>query len=124
MESRQTQEIVLIRGLPGSGKTTLAKQFTMHVHVETDMYFEKDGMYQYNPADIKKAHAWCLEQAKFALQSGRNVVVSNTFIRRWEMEPYIQLGVPVREITAMGSYSNVHGVPNKKIEMMRANWEP
>lgn len=59
-------EIVLIRGLPGSGKTTLAKEMQSHEHIEADMYFEEDGIYKYRAEAIQQAHAWCLEKVKAA----------------------------------------------------------
>jgi predicted kinase len=125
MNSKETAmpEIVLIRGIPGSGKTTLAKKMTSHAHVEADMYFEKDGVYKYNRAEVQSAHTWCLAQVNAALQAGRDVVVANTFVRKWEMNPYFQLGVPVRVIVATGSYRNVHGIPQEIIASIRQRWE-
>jgi energy-coupling factor transporter ATP-binding protein EcfA2 len=116
-------EIVLIRGLPGSGKTTLAKQMISHAHVEADQFFEVSGEYLFNPEDVQKAHAWCLEQVKKALKNGKSVVVSNTFVRKWEMQPYQKLGYPVRVIVATGAYQNLHGVSPEKMEMIRGRWE-
>ena len=47
--------MVLIRGLPGSGKSTCARED--YAHIEADMYFmDAEGNYKYNPS---KAHAWC-----------------------------------------------------------------
>ncbi len=43
--------LILIRGLPGSGKTTFAKELasTFGVkHYEADMFFEVDGVYKFN----------------------------------------------------------------------------
>ena len=49
-------EIVLIRGLPGTGKTTLAKTMEGYAHFEADIFLEVDGVYVYDPSRIKAAH--------------------------------------------------------------------
>jgi len=83
-------ELVLIRGLPGSGKSTMALVLAQvgYVHYEADMYFMQDGQYQYDSRQVRQAHQWCREQTLRALQAGKRVVVSNTFTRLQEMEPY------------------------------------
>jgi predicted kinase len=116
-------KLTLIRGLPGSGKTTIAKAMNCF-HVEADMYFVSDGVYNYKPELIKKAHAWCLETAEKALKSGLDVVVSNTFTQHWEMRPYLDMApLGVEIITAKGEWKSVHNVPESIIEKMRARWE-
>ncbi len=54
-------ELVLIRGLPGSGKSTMAKDLATqgYLHFEADMYFELDGHYRYDASCIREAHSWC-----------------------------------------------------------------
>lgn len=122
-------EMLLIRGLPGSGKTTLAKQYAGagYVHCEADQYFERSGSYQFDGSKLRAAHDDCLRRAIAGLSDGRSVVVANTFTRRWEMEPYLRAarrrGVPVRIIEATGTWPNVHGVPMEAIEMAKARWE-
>jgi len=116
-------EIVLIRGLPGSGKTTLAKEMTSHIHFEADMYLEVNGVYVYDQSKVRDAHDWCVKSAHDALKSGRDVVVSNTFVKIWEMKRYFDLGFPYRVIETTGRWKNVHGVPEDKIKQMEQNWE-
>jgi predicted kinase len=120
--------LVLVRGLPGSGKSTFARKLAGFRHLEADMFFVgADGAYVFEPTKLKEAHAWCQEQCKATLLAGGNVVVSNTFVKRWEMSFYVnlaaELGVEVTEVTVAGSYSNVHGVPDAVVERMRSNWE-
>jgi predicted kinase len=120
-------KLTLIRGLPGSGKTTLAKTMTHAYHVETDMYFMVNGEYKFDPKQLGPAHDWCQRQAALFLESGKDVVVSNTFTRRWEIEPYEKmakvLGCGFEVLETNGVYQNVHGVPPEAIERMKARWE-
>lgn len=122
--------LMLIRGLPGSGKSTLAREMAEKgfVHVEADQYFESKDGYVFKPEQLKAAHLYCQSRAERALGDGRNVVVANTFTRRWEMDAYIEMarayGASLEIVTATGNYGNVHGVSQDKIDAMRARWEP
>jgi predicted kinase len=116
-------EIVLVRGLPGSGKSTYAKGLAGYTHLEADMYFEVDGQYVYDKSKINAAHNWCVESAKKALEQGENVVVSNTFIKLWELKKYINLGYPFSIIEMTGTWPNVHGVPAEVVSRMQQAWQ-
>lgn len=123
-------QLVLIRGLPGSGKSTMAK--ALHragfEWFEADSYHLNDeGDYCYDPANVKAAHEWCQKEAFKALANGKSVVVSNTFTRFFEMEPYFDMaktfGIEPNILEATGHWPNVHGVPAEVIEKMRQRWE-
>lgn len=122
-------KLTLIRGLPGSGKSTLARKLMTDGsrHYEADMYFEVNGEYLFDPRLLPKAHKWCQNKARAALNAGLDVIVSNTFSQRWEMQPYIdmagELGATVEILTAVGNYQNIHGVPAEAIQRMRSRWE-
>lgn len=122
------QKLIIIRGLPGSGKSTYAKtHFPGAVHLEADMYFCKDGEYKFDPKELGKAHAWCQTSTKNALSYGRGVVVTNTFIEKWEFVKYLTMAddlcIPIEIIELQTQFGSIHGVPPEKIETMRNRWD-
>lgn len=119
--------LTLIRGLPGSGKSTLAKAIPA-VHLEADMYFvNEQGEYQYRAEEIGDAHQWCQQQTDYWLQQGKSVVVSNTFVKQWEMTVYKKLArkhkAKLNIIVCRERYGNIHGVDDEVIERMRKDWQ-
>lgn len=123
--------LYIIRGLPGSGKSTLALSLLNTTrdmrHVEADMFFMKDGIYQFDPTQLKDAHAWCQGVVKDYMEFGIPVVVSNSFVKLWEMKPYLDMAQKhnynVQVIECNGNFGSTHDVPEATIERMRAAWE-
>ena len=123
--------LVLLRGLPGAGKSTAAKLFHGAPHFEADMYFmDTNGNYQFDIAKIKDAHNWCRHSTMDAMKEDHPiVVVSNTFTQEWEMEAYRllaeELGYRVVSLIVENRHNgeNVHGVPLEKIEQMEDRFE-
>lgn len=130
------QTLTLIRGIPGSGKSTLAADLwnaaeepcdwheQTTYHLEADMFFvNEDEEYKYNVDLIKQAHAWCQGSTAKYLNEGYSVIVSNTFVKPWELQDYIRvartLKIPVKIIHCKGEYKNVHGVPDDKVSKMK-----
>lgn len=119
--------LYLVRGLPGSGKSTFAKSLGC-LHLEADMWFYKDGVYQYDINEIKDAHDWCKENTYEALITGLDVVVSNTFTKiNFELMPYIGMAHDTNSKFCIyemkGEYPNVHNVPKEKLDIMSLRWE-
>ena len=124
--------LFIVRGLPGSGKSTLAKTLVSEpalYHHEADQFFiSKNGEYVYDPNLIGKAHQFCYNIVK-ANMIGEipKIVVSNTFTRLWEIEPYVELakeyGYAVEVIRMTGDYGSIHNVPESVIKAMADRFE-
>lgn len=117
--------LTLIRGLPGSGKSTFAKSMNA-VHVEADQYFYVDGVYVFDPSKLAAAHSQCLDKAVEALKSGKSAVVANTFTTLREMTPYLEAaheyGATVVVLNMLTQYEGVHNVPQATVDRMKARW--
>jgi predicted kinase len=129
--------LILVRGIPGSGKSTLAKilkdaldkeGMPAAYHYEADMYFlDEQGNYNFDAAELGAAHGWCLHKTREGLERGGTVIVSNTFTTRRELKPYFNLAkefdiVPVVYL-AQNQFTNVHGVPEDKLQAMRDRFQ-
>ncbi|KAM9857245.1 NEDD4-binding protein 2 [Aulostomus maculatus] len=86
--------LVLLRGAPGSGKTTLARALRDHnpggVVLSTDDYFTRNGVYHFDPTLLGEAHEWNHKRANEAFERGAYpIIIDNTNLRCWEMKPYV-----------------------------------
>lgn len=135
------RQLMIIRGVQGSGKSTLAGMLMEWAtapweetseswrHFEADMYFidPTTKEYKFKPEELGQAHRWCEYNVNEAMKNGKNVIVSNTFVKRKEMQPYIEMaqqhGYTVQEIICRGRFKNTHGVPEEKVESKRQAFE-
>ena len=125
-------DLLIIRGIPGAGKSTLAKKMLKviwnSIHFEADMYHvDQDGKYNWKPENVQKAHEWCFQSTRVFLTHGHTVIVSNTFTTKKEIQPYLELAAKLNKTVEIkictGNYGNVHNVPQETLDKMKARWE-
>ena len=122
--------LILLRGLPGAGKSTFAKTIGSIV-LEADQYFvdPKTQEYKFDGSKIKDAHADCQRKCEEWMKVGYQITVSNTFTQEWEMEVYYKLAEKysyrVYSLIVENRHGgiNEHGVPEDKLEQMRNRFE-
>jgi predicted kinase len=123
------KKLVIVRGVPGSGKSTYAKAKAAELgaaHVESDMYFSMTGKYIFIPERLPAAHDWCWHQTFRAFKKHDIVVVSNTFTMQWELDRYLEeadnRGYAVHIVQMTKEYGSVHNVPADIMAKMRARF--
>jgi len=123
------KELFLLRGLPGAGKSTLAKSLGGK-YFEADMFFVRDGEYKFDGTKIKAAHEWCRSSVGgLMINDEPRLIVSNTFTEEWEMEAYYKLaekyGYRVYSLIVENRHGNesVHDVPAQAIDIMEKRFE-
>lgn len=120
--------ITVVRGLPGSGKSTFCRNtFPERYHVENDMFLMTNGKYCFTPERRDAAIMWCQKSVEIAMKCGMDICVSNVFprcktIRLYE-EMAMKYGYDFEVIRMTGKYGNIHNVPKDVLESMEENME-
>ena len=140
-----TKFCYIMRGIPGSGKSTVANRLAHQVIIpsaihSTDKYFMVDGVYKFDPTKLREYHQKNLEAFKKSLDELPSlpfyeavVICDNTNIKKSQYQPYVDaakaagycvafvvMPMPEAEIAAA---RNKHGVPLEVIKRMIEQWE-
>jgi tRNA uridine 5-carbamoylmethylation protein Kti12 len=131
-----TQTLIVVRGIPGSGKSTYAKTLKIDLekqgykveHVEADDYWYNDkGEYVFHTSKLYYAHKNCFERVFRAFDEGAQyVIVANTFVTRKDLKPYLR-EAEARDIKVTiyrmdNEFQNVHNVPADKVAYMKEHF--
>jgi tRNA uridine 5-carbamoylmethylation protein Kti12 len=138
-------EVLIMCGLPGSGKTSWAERNIKlegdesFVICSADDFFSRGGEYDFVPSKLGEAHEWCFKEffwyadrcsppaSHSDYPDVKYIIVANTNTTLHEMSPYVALAkffkLPVKivylECSVETSMSrNVHYVPERTIRDM------
>jgi predicted kinase len=136
-EKEYTGDLILLRGLPGSGKSSLGEVIlhcpgsnTPDVLSADNFFIDDKGNYNFDATKLKHAHndcqLKCAERMKLEIS---RIVVANTFTEKWEMDTYYEMAerykyrVHTVIVENRHESKNVHGVPDEKLEQMKNRFE-
>jgi len=136
-------KVEILRGIPGSGKSTFAKKliearskelsrplvaWVDYVIVSADQFFERDGEYKFDAKELDSAHKMCLQNFEAALRGNiPYIIVDNTNLSAWEISPYYLLAdaknysvriITVRAPPEVAHKRGIHGVTWSKTTRM------
>lgn len=115
----------IIRGLPGSGKTSLALDRYSHLmRIETDMFFTRRGKYVFTLELNKNAVKWFNKTVRDIAKTGMDFVVTGVFAAHTErlantISTGLDCGYDVYIKTLTKNYGNIHDVPEEHLKAMR-----
>jgi predicted kinase len=137
MDKEFTGDLILLRGVPGSGKTTLGEIILncpqpsgTKVLSADDFFIDQEGNYNFDPSKLKEAHNLCQQKCAENMRNGiYKIVVANTFTQEWEMETYFKMAerysYRVHSVIVENRHGsqNIHDVPDEKILQMKNRFE-
>lgn len=132
---QENKALILLRGLPGSGKTSLARLLSesgKYPVYSVDDYFtnKETGAYQFDFRNNQYAYKQCEELTEQSMQQKTpKIIVHNTFTMGWELEPYVKLAANYHYtlfVTTVENYhgtGNVHGVSDEQLQKMAEKYK-
>ncbi len=139
-----SKTVIFLRGISGSGKSTIANSLSRLLGPENttvcsaDNYFIKDEIYRFETSKLSEAHEACAIAMKSALDSSniRYIIVDNTHTRMWHLYNtetlakesgaeihYLNIVVPDKEHVSLCLKRQIHCVPDNILLDQWLNWE-
>lgn len=141
---KTNKKVIFLRGISGSGKTTIGKYLTQALYPEkvitfsADDYFIKNGVYKFELEKATEAHNHCVNSMKNALQSDsiRYIIMDNTHTQLWHLSNaenvasqfgadlfYLDVDVPDKAHFSLCLQRQRHNVPKEVLLYQWLNWE-
>jgi predicted kinase len=124
----KNRSLIILRGLPGSGKSTLSKILSDEkypVFSVDDFFTSENGEYCFEFDKNHLAYKHCEDNTRETMKKGvRKIFLDNVFSIEWEMETYFRLAseydydVFVCTVENHHQGKNVHHVSDEQLKKM------
>ena len=125
------RNVIILRGVSGTGKTTFAKLVAQPAVICTadDFYYDDEGNYNFVADKIGEAHGACMAKFDKVLHdvTVTNIVVANTNCKAKDYKYYVKqaekagLNVTYIVMEKRHDNENTHGVPDFVLERQEEN---
>lgn len=136
--------VIFLRGISGSGKTSLSNALMKLLGSESvvsfsaDSYFTIDGIYKFDISKVSEAHQNCVNSMNMAFQMPniRYIIMDNTHTRLWHLSNaervaqehgaqiyYLDIVVPDKAHFLLCNKRQRHNVPEDVLLDQWSNWE-
>jgi predicted kinase len=124
------KDLIILRGLPNSGKSAFATMFNTKAICCADEYLVHDDTYIWDYRYLDSAHKWCERKCRrFMKAQAERIVIANTSVTVRQFQVYLDLAKQFNYkvfsviIETRHDNKNTHNVPIKTIEKMRKRFE-